>query len=112
MTITKWVGSTQPPTTSRNNYFQHPIGVLDFQHPKTIEVTGEKFSACGCKDTKHWNTSALCEMDKFEAWEAVLGWCFQKICGVCLVVKGGQNKTNVCILYIYIYHYIIYEHVL
>ena len=71
MTITKWVGSTQPPTTSRKNYFQHPIGVLDFQHPKTIEVTGEKFSACGCKDTKHWNTSALCEMDKFEAWEAV-----------------------------------------
>eukprot|EP00434_Breviolum_minutum_P021088 symbB.v1.2.018605.t1/scaffold1491.1/size115652/4 len=35
-------------------------------------VTREKFSACGCKDTKHWNTSALCEMDKFDSMMAIL----------------------------------------
>ena len=111
MTITKWVGSTQPPTTSRKKYFQHPIGVLDFQHPKTIEVTGEKFSACGCKDTKHWNTSALCEMDKFEAWEAVwLGFPERFLWGLFGGDLGGCIYIND--MYIIIFTYIIYEHVL
>ena len=35
-------------------------------------VTGEIFSCCGCETTKHWNTSALCEMDKFDSMMAIL----------------------------------------
>lgn len=35
-------------------------------------VTGKEFSACHCETTKHWNSSALCEMDKFDSMMAIL----------------------------------------
>ena len=63
------------------------------QSTACLEVTGKEFSACKCGTTKHWNTSALCEMDKFDPRPLVNGPAkgLQRISGP-LHCQEGNDK--------------------
>eukprot|EP00435_Cladocopium_sp_Y103_P056983 s226_g19.t1 len=62
-------GGLPPAPEQKENQSAEQFQELCESHRREIHdpVTGKEFSACSCETTKHWNTSALCEMDKFDS---------------------------------------------
>ncbi|CAK9064233.1 unnamed protein product [Durusdinium trenchii] len=66
-------GLPSAPQRKENQTAEQLQELLESHHREVHDpVTGQEFQTCNCDTTKHWNTSALCEMDKFDSMMAKL----------------------------------------